>query len=476
MCLGEAGIHNFMPSLSILNKPLLCYDNARSHNILINSMNLLAQKTDPSNLSIKTTNPEVYHAHWPVKDSSLVLQRCYLLAREMGIIVAAWLPTISRHEAKMLTPKHLWQDFLHAEKHQERVFELRFPRQNIDENHDPVLVELMEQLRRSASESELILALYEVFRPALAEAYQTYLDRADPLTDEPTFAYVQTFVRQLREQIAEAAEIVAWAREQLSVAERDAWLGHLRAGLAAAGGVLGIEASSEWKMSPAYATRPAMVLPSTALRDPRHQVRCLFHYPRTMLDDDRARQLAAALSHVNEAWASEAVARTMAEFPKAPLELLVKGARWCYDEMRHAQIGERRLKAWGFDLFKDVPIDALSFNLYSEAGHLYRFGLLHEVETRYNLAKVEMIDTFEKMGDWETRNDIDFDNADEAIHMRYAVDWFAHIFGRANRQERNVYVKGAGKMYDDYLALHETALLADQQTWLPKLHAKMGIE
>ena len=127
------------------------------------------------------------HPRRGVDSSANLLKRLYLVERETMRALGAWHISIASWELKAATPRHLWHDSLHADALRGRVLELRYPKRDVDADHDPQLVEFLNQLTRADSDAEFALGIYRVVKPALVTAYQAYLAGGDELDDAPSF-------------------------------------------------------------------------------------------------------------------------------------------------------------------------------------------------------------------------------------------------------------------------------------------------
>ncbi|HET9223736.1 MAG TPA: hypothetical protein VFO07_14590, partial [Roseiflexaceae bacterium] len=67
-----------------------------------------------------------------VEASAELLQRLYLVERETMRALGGWHMAVANWELKTTTPRHWWQDSLHANAMRERVLELRYPRRDVD--------------------------------------------------------------------------------------------------------------------------------------------------------------------------------------------------------------------------------------------------------------------------------------------------------------------------------------------------------
>src|SRR5207237_10451180 len=108
------------------------------------------------------------------------------------------------------------------------------------------------ELANAADTVELVAGLYDVAVPALAAAYRRHLAETNPLVDQPT-------TRLLRVALIELDDAIEWGRRASDVlpdaSGAGEWRAHLRALLAAAGGVAGDD------------VRPAAATPKS--REPR---------------------------------------------------------------------------------------------------------------------------------------------------------------------------------------------------------------
>jgi hypothetical protein len=118
-----------------------------------------------------------------VEDSARLLKRLYLVERETMRALGAWHLSVADWDLKLAVPRDWWQDSLHANALRDRVLELRYPKRDVDSDHDPALAAFLESLTRAKTDAEFALGVYGVLKPALVEAYRAYVDGADPIND-----------------------------------------------------------------------------------------------------------------------------------------------------------------------------------------------------------------------------------------------------------------------------------------------------
>jgi uncharacterized ferritin-like protein (DUF455 family) len=144
----------------------------------------------------------------------------------------------------------------------------------------------------------------------------------------------------------------------------------------------------------------------------------------------------------------------MWQMPKMPWNFFLDVARWSYDEMRHAQLGARRLEAWGFEMGHDYPMvgDPVDAIYEKGGGPLEILALLYYFEKDAPAHRMVTKKAFTAMDDTDTAIDTDYDWADEAIHLKYGFTWLQHIVGADKPDELKALVERAGEMWNTWLA------------------------
>lgn len=387
-----------------------------------------------------------------VEQSAAVLKRLYLIEREMMRALGGWHISIADWGLKTSIPRDWWQDSLHADALRSRVLELRYPRRDVDQDHDPGLVTFLAELPRAKTDSEFALGVFGVLKPALVAAYQLYLDSGDPLDDAPSFYPIGHALAEEKQRLAEMAPVIA----NLSEAERAAaqsWVEYLDTYLTAIGGVLGNGPRSEPPVDHPAAGRPAYVVPDRCVRDPRF-LPAMVESPTRPPKSVRERQVWLAIDHANEVWAAEVPGALMWAWPHMPWQFFLDVARWGYDEMRHALMGQRRLAAWGFEMGIDYPMVGDPYHAVLEkGGDLFDvLALLYYFERDAPAHRQVIKREYDAFGDEATAQDIDYDWADEAIHLRYGYTWLTHILGADAKAKLPEVVERAGEMWNTWLA------------------------
>jgi hypothetical protein len=386
----------------------------------------------------------------------------YLKTQSLHLFATAF-NGLAEWEAKGAISLHLWQDAEHGTWFRQRITEMRTPPHHLDKVPDPALAVLIDEVRTSASSVELLIAVYDVLKPALADAYRSHLAEAHPIADQPTRRLLSFALAEEEAQIAWGRAAVAATQRRTGVKEDDpgliAWRRHLQACLAAAGGVNGEAERST--VAPA-ALRAQGKPPLESVRTPRRDER----FPHVW----RSRGVVPAPTRpvherlwwmmnvrLNEMHVSELIASVIAEWKEQPWEFYHDLARHLWDETRHCMLGEIAFASQGIDFtqipthvgFAEYPSKALppperyAFLWGIEQGLMTKSGKQAEVA----LAKAG--------GDERATVFQDFDWADEVLHAAIGRRWLEPHF-RTREAMLGVYERirpAYDKMKDDDLAL-----------------------
>jgi hypothetical protein len=382
---------------------------------------------------------------------------------------------------------HVWLDAEHAKWLQGRIAEMRHPPHNFHVPPDAALEAWLQEALRSEGTIELLTAIYRVLKPALLDAYRAHFAATNPLVDHPTR-------RLLRFMIMEEEEMIAWGEAALQAlltddamrARSEAWAAHLRAYLAAAGGIAGTAATErEETVSPRrhgdtekstevanVRTSPCAVSVSPCLRGeivpsaratqplepdwrpkrdarfesynylfPPHWVyaqrerpadeRMLALICKRLLEMDVPEMMAAIIWREREA--------ALAAGRPKPWEYSVEMCRQVWDEARHSMMGEAWLALNGVD-FTQVPLNVgFSLGLNTLATPQEAHAALWWIEQGL------MPKTTGKAYEWRTACEagdplatlfMDYDWADEVLHVHIGRRWLVKELGSREEAEQ----------------------------------------
>jgi hypothetical protein len=365
----------------------------------------------------------------PVTDATAILHRLAYVKQRLAIASAVFLPSTPEWEAKCALALHGWMDAEHAAALYARIAEMREPAPSPAEIPDPALAAAMDECLAAATTPARIAAIYGAARPRLREAIAVYLERTNPLCDQPT-------VRVLRAITHEDAAIEAWGEAALAAASGEAadWQGHIESALRAAGGVDG---RAERTAAPDARHRGPYHFDTLPARDDRFRGIFDTSTPADVvyLDETRgADERNAALMFkrlremdvpelisgiVAERWAAE---RNGAEPPR-PWAYYASMMRQVWDEARHAMLGQALMEAHGVD-WTTLPVNVtFSWKLAKHCTPLERHILLYAIEQ--SLMPKDRGKPYEhrvarESGDRLSALFHDYDWADEVLHVEIA--------------------------------------------------------
>ncbi|GAB4447220.1 MAG: hypothetical protein Kow00120_17370 [Anaerolineae bacterium] len=410
--------------------------------------------------------------HTRVGDASRVLKRFYVAERQLMRTLAAWFVQTSQWDLKRQLAQDMWETAQHADALRTRVLELRYPRRDVDRKYDPDMLAFMAEVAKASDPREFVAGVYEVVLPALRDAYRAYLERTDPLDDAPTAYRLRHIIADVAAQIdrmrALCAEVFAGAPEAL-----EAWRGYLRQYLDSIGGMDGFGAKAAPPTGHVCAGRPDYEAPRQTVRDARWRP-ALFHLPHEnkydregqrawkrleALDKRVAMQVWSAISHFNEIWAAEAPASAMWDLDDQPWEFYMDLARWAWDETRHSTMGYRVMQGWGWNVPDLVPWGNAIYNALGPMPPIQRLALLYFYEEGLLRAGTKQVELriLESAQDGASAQDMDYDWADEAIHVSFGYKWLKHLLGddKAGREELQRLTDEARAIMARFVAEHK---------------------
>lgn len=348
-------------------------------------------------------------------------------AMEIGLY---WLASTPEWEAKEALGLHLRLDAEHAARIRARVAEMRNPPPRLDISPDAALDRFFDELLTARDTVEKIAGLYGVLKPALLAAYEKHRDAINPIIDHPTW-------HMLRHLILDESDTVAWGQSALDAITPDAeawahaesWCGHLRAFLAAAGGVDGATSAPETLPEP-RATTP-FVPDFFPQRDERFALRWNFVNPQRQVSMNEdvpldERTLALMCRRIVEMDVPEYMTRIIAESGAEEWDYYVDMTRQLWDEVRHAMMGTIYFAARGVDWKQHIAIHpGMAIRLGTlniEDAH----SVLYAIEQNLMPAKTGKRLEFEisqNAGDPLAAYIQDYDWADEVLHVYIGRRW-----------------------------------------------------
>lgn len=365
------------------------------------------------------------------------LLRLHWVEKRLFEIMVARIPSTPEWELKGALALHQWYAAEHADLLRRRVGEMRSPVPRLDRPPDPALEAFLAEVAAAPSSSALVVGLYGVALPALAEAYATHAEELNPLIDHPSHRTLRLIRPEVEAAAAWGAPVVAALADQ--DADASALGERLRTFLSAAGGVLG----SAERCSPLPPSPPP---PSdfTPRRDPRFQGAYNFNFPPHVLYavpelDPDERNLALLCKRLLEMDVPEMMASFLTERRDRPWEFYLDYSRQLWDEARHSMLGEVALEARGID-WRSIPLNVgFSLRLNLHADPLERQLVLWAIEQGLmpgDTGKRFEYETARSAGDPLSAHIHDFDWADEVLHARIGRRWLLGAEGEGLTHDR----------------------------------------
>ncbi len=369
-----------------------------------------------------------------VEESVRRLKRFHYALRRLHGVLVARITAEPVYEIKMGFSLHAHYCAEHVSALRGRVGEMREPPLGLDVVPDETLAVFFDEILAAPATSELIAGIYLHAIPALIAAMKKYAGDANPLADAPSRRVLRFAVLELEDVAAWGAEVV---KRLVAISMPGAeWDQHLRACLAAAGGMDGTEPAAP---SPGrkFSAQPYRYDPVPG-RDER------FPDPYNMgvnaevfLHDADMPALPKCLMmyyrRIREIDVPEMMSSIITETKGKPWNYYRDMTRQLWDEARHAMMGEVGFVAAGVDWRKVMINFTWSLGLNTQLGPKERHGVLYFIEQgqmpktgkRYEwevavMAEEKLAATFQ-----------DFDWADEVLHARVGRDWYVSEFENA---------------------------------------------
>ena len=378
------------------------------------------------------------------RDTSEILTRLFFLQRSLVISQAGWIVRTPRLEDKALLAKFLWEDSLIANQLRNRVFELRYPRRDINLSLHRSVISLFDAGRNAPSLGAFVAGMAKALKPAIMQSLKDFHQISDRISDGPTELILRHAMADLSLQIDELNQMLEQmiAEDHESAGAIESWTQVLRLTLDDMGGdLLNVDCSGQAGPASLPDSIP-FTLPKRPARD-RRFINQRFYYPHIVdpsfpSGDGIYLQLRSAIGHLNEAWAAEAAAAALYSLAdELEWEYIVDVARWTYDESRHCLMGYQRLLDWGYQP-EALPMGDYIYTTANEYGPLYMLGMLHYFETKFIHRGRERIETFTSYHDDDSRHDYEFDWADETFHAEYGRRWIEKLLAKPDMPAKDV--------------------------------------
>jgi hypothetical protein len=344
-----------------------------------------------------------------------VLQACETWSSRL---LGGWLPGVSVWEAKHQIGRVLWDDIQTARDLRTRLWELRLSKPDRMAEKEAITL-LMARMASCQNEFEFVAGLFLGLKRRMANYYQEYLETAHPVWDGPTIPLLEAAQLKLERQCSWAEDFLA---EQEKSQETGRWREHIE-NVITASGVFGGEFEQFPSPPPAYECQ--LPFPE-AKRDDRFET-SLTGFERPEIDDHSEHSKWQFANYAMEMQAAETLGSVMWEAEEMEWEFYYDVARHCYDECRHCQMGEERLKELGFAL-AEFPQFVGNYAWRQLYDPMRRYGMLTYIIEQDSFAlKHETYKKYQQQGDLRSAEAILYDIIDETMHVRWGVKWLPKL-------------------------------------------------
>ncbi|HEY3246499.1 MAG TPA: hypothetical protein VGM03_24395 [Phycisphaerae bacterium] len=360
-----------------------------------------------------------------------LLKRYYYAKTRLAHLAASYVCGTPEWEAKLALSLHGWLDAEDAAMLRKRLSEMREPPLGLDKPPDEKLKAFFDELLRAADTLELLTGVFRVVRPALRAAYERHRRETNPLVDHPSTRILRFIDLEEQDMLAWGdAALATFLKDDAAQRRAERWSTHLRAYLAAAGGIAGDEPRSTQPLPP-----PRAVGDFDVQLDPKRDARFGGLYNTVVscdvvaLDDTRdadERNLALLFKRLREMDVPEMMGPLIAQTEGQPWDFYVDMLRQMWDEARHCMMGEVGLAARGVDWTK-LPINVtFSYKANHFLSAAERHILLYAIEQTLmgkQKGKRSEWEVATASGDALSATFHDYDWADEVLHAAIGRKW-----------------------------------------------------
>ena len=409
-------------------------------------------------------------------DATVARLRRYVFLKTQSVFIqAALFNGVPEWEVKGAFSLHLWQDAEHSTWLRARIIEMRTPPHHLDKVPEPAIKDFTDELRHAHDTRELLIGIYEVLKPAFLATVEQHLAVTNPVADHPTRRLLSMIATEERAQLAwgEAA-LAALRNGSPDTSKQVAFASHLRAYLAAAGGVSGENPRPDLVAAPLPAPIARKGEPPPVTRVPRRDARFKHVWRSRGVVPSPASPVHQRLwwmmnVRLQEMHVSELIATVIADWTGQPWAFYHELARHLWDETRHCMLGEVAFAAQGIDHttipthigFAEYPNEKLpaperyAFLWGIEQGLMVKSGKQAEVALAHASGN-ELAEVFQ-----------DYDWADEVLHAAIGRRWLEPHF-----KTREAMLAVYERIRPAYDQMKEDDFALGGRDWFPEFYQK----
>lgn len=349
------------------------------------------------------------------RERGLFLRRVADFQTELFRVTAGFIPATARWELKRELAGLVFRDARRVQDLRTRCKELGVNFAGKHLSRGVPAVSLIELLCEAPNADDAFSAIFTIVKPRMRELFRSYVRDDLQVFDAPSTPVVEHNLAELERQIAWAAEQPESKRRS-----REAWFQKVEDFTSNLARSLDTERKSA--VDPVIAGRQIGSLPTTDSIIPEGFHDCPSGTPPPEGADYPQRELYHAHNFLMEIQAADSCASLLFDAPDMPWDFYFDLARHMWDETRHCEFGELKLRALGRDV-REMGISKTAYVLRQTIGPLDRYAALTTQEADAFAGKhIGLRDAIEHRDDLSARA-WSYDIADETQHVRYGHKW-----------------------------------------------------
>ncbi|MDF2958552.1 MAG: hypothetical protein K0S39_287 [Paenibacillus sp.] len=367
-------------------------------------------------------------AAFGVDENAQLLMRYRYIHEQLVRTGAGKIPDLEVWEVKGALGKHLYEDAESAQALRLRILELRTTAGRLEQVPSPALKLLFEELLHAKTDMELLVAIYDLLKPMLLDAYRRHMQETHQIGDQPTIRMMRTLAADLEEQIAWGKRMLRHLCEENVYPPADEFRGMLEQIITAAGGLDG-RAPKSTKIPDRFRSKEAYRMPKQTKRDPRRMGPT--SWVRTAVqpepEEPKLKKLYAMMRNRQEEMSAvEMLCLVLFHQQSMPWEFTLDAARHLWDEVRHSMLGQAALEREGLE-WRSLPqyvggYDPLVEKLPEQNYIHLTIGVEEQLMKRPGKVAEYEFCRDEAKHDYMTQVQ-DYDWADEVTHASFGRKW-----------------------------------------------------
>lgn len=335
---------------------------------------------------------------------------------ELFRVMAGFLPGVADWELRRQISHLIFRDARRIQDLRTRCKELGGSASGMHRSRGVAGIDLIEALCAAPDSLSATHAILSVVKPALKQSLEDYLRDDLRVFDAPSIPIVEENCEELGKQIAFANDAIPVA----SGSDADAWISGI-SDLAASlprflseGSSLGVKRVT--------AGRTIGRLPLSRSAQPNGFRERLASLPSAAASSYRERELFHAHNFLMEIQAADSCASLLFESPDMPWDFYFDAARHMWDETRHCEFGEIKLRSLGLDM-RELGLSNTAYTMRQTLDPLDRYAALTTQEADAFPGKHAGLKDALANGDDLSARAWSYDISDETQHVRYGHKW-----------------------------------------------------